>query len=63
MIIYRANVHRYSPEQSKIEKVRVNKKDKKYTVLESKELPDAYYYIIGKKNIKECLNKEFFESI
>ena len=61
---YRFSLHKYAPELSTIQKIRINN-TKKNSVVKEKKLDSwtAYKIIIGELNPHDLLNDDFFNSL
>lgn len=65
MYCYRFSLHKYAPELSTVQKIRINNTKKTISVVKEKKLDSwtAYKIIIGEINPSELLNDNFFNSL
>lgn len=65
MYSYRFSLHKYAPELSTIQKIRINKTKKTINVIKEKKLDSwtAYKIIVGEINPNNLLNDDFFNSL
>lgn len=65
MYTYSFSLHKYAPELSTIQKIRINNTKKTINVVKEKKLDSwtAYKIIVGEINPNDLLNDDFFNSL